>query len=277
MRLGGKIFEKTEGPAEWVAEVQRLGYRAAYCPVEAEADDATVRAYAEAAAKADILIAEVGAWSNTIGPDDEGRRANIAKCAKQLALAERIGARCCVNIVGSRGPQWNGPDPDNVSEATFDLIVEVMREIVDAAKPTRTHYTLEMMGWGLPDSAETYLDLIRAVDRKAFGAHLDPVNLVNSPRRYYNTRGLLEHTIRTLAPHIRSCHAKDVTLSGKHLVHLDECRPGQGVLDYATYLKELAKLDADTPLMLEHLPNAEEYDAAAAHIRAVAQQEGVAL
>ena len=34
---------------------------------------------------------------------------------------------------------------------------------------------------------------------------------------------------------------------------------------------------ADIPLMLEHLPNEEEYRAAGAHIRTVAAQEGVAL
>jgi sugar phosphate isomerase/epimerase len=277
MRLGGKVFEEAADPQAWAEAVRRLGYRAAYCPVDADADDETVRAYAEAASRADVVIAEVGAWSNTISPDEDERRANVAKCVRRLELAERIGARCCVNIVGSRGGQWNGPHPDNVSEATFDLIVQTVREIVDGVRPTRTAYTLEMMGWGLPDSAETYLELIRAVDRGGFGAHLDPVNLINSPRRYYDNARLLKHTIGALGPHIRSCHAKDVQLSGKHLVHLDEVRPGRGALDYGTYLRELAKLDADLPVMLEHLPDAGEYAAAAEHLRAVAAREGLSL
>ena len=277
MRLGGKIFQETSDPQAWAAAVRALGYRAAYCPVGAEADDDTVAAYARAADEADIVIAEVGAWSNTISPDDDVRRGNVAGCIEKLALAERIGARCCVNITGSRGEQWNGPHADNLSNETFDLVVGIVREIIDAVQPARTHYTLEMMSWAHPDSAEAYLDLIRAVDRERFGVHLDPVNIINCPRRYYANARLLEHTIRALAPHIRSCHAKDVTMSGKHLVHLDECRPGLGALDYATYLRELAALDGDTPLMLEHLPTAEEYAAAAAHIRAVAAKEKVAL
>lgn len=277
MRLGGKVFIEPSAPAEWVAELRRLGYRAAYCPVSAEDDDATVRAYVAAAAAADIVIAEVGAWSNSISADPAERRRNVDKCIRQLDLAERVGARCCVNIVGSRGGQWNGPHADNYAPETFDLIVETVREILDAVRPIRTSYTLEMMSWGLPDSAESYMQLLDAVDRPRFGVHLDPVNMINSPRRYYDNVRLLEETIRSLGPHIRSCHAKDVTLAGTHLVHLDECRPGLGNLDYRTYLRELARLDPDLPLMLEHLPSADEYDAAAAHLRAMAAQEGVVL
>ena len=37
------------------------------------------------------------------------------------------------------------------------------------------------------------------------------------------------------------------------------------------------RLDADVPLMLEHLPNEEEYRLAAAHIRSVAAKEGLSV
>ena len=277
MRLGGPVFEKTSDPQAWAAAVKALGYRAAYCPADADADDATVAAYAAAAAEADVVIAEVGAWSNSIASDEAARRQSLDKCIRQLGLAERIGARCCVNIAGSRGPVWHGPHADDVTKATFDLIVRTVREIVDAVQPTRTYYTLEMMQWVLPDSAESYLELIEAVDRERFGVHLDPVNLVNCPRRYFDTTSLLTDTIRALGPHVRSCHAKDVLLGGSAIVHLDEIRPGLGKLDYATYLRELDKLDPDTPLMMEHLPDAEQYAAAAQYIRSVADAEGVAL
>ena len=111
-------------------------------------DDATVAAYAEAARRADIVIAEVGAWSNPIDPDATKARAAVAKCAACLDLADRIGARCCVNIAGSRSAsRWDGPHPDNFSVGTFDLIVETTRAIIDAVKPRRSFYTLETMPW----------------------------------------------------------------------------------------------------------------------------------
>ena len=277
MRLGGPLVDSFDTPEGYVAAVRELGFAASYCPVDESADDDTVAAYAAAAAAAGIVIAEVGAWSNPISPDDAERAEALAQCKRKLDLAERIGARCCVNIAGSRGPKWDGPDADNYSEASFDLIVESVREIIDAVKPTRTAYTLEAMPWAPPDSPDSYLALLRAVDRPGFAVHLDPVNIVNSPARYYGSGALLRECFAKLGPHNRSVHAKDIVLSAKLTTHLDECRPGTGGLDYRTFLAEMAKLPADTPILLEHLSGAEEYRLAAEHVRAVAAEIGVSL
>ncbi|HEY3289363.1 MAG TPA: TIM barrel protein [Anaerolineae bacterium] len=277
MRLGGPIFEKYTSLSEWISALQKLGYRAAYCPVGEDAADDVIQAYAAAAHEADIVIAEVGAWSNTLSPDAAIRRNAMALCQRRLALADRIGARCCVNIAGSRGEQWDGPHPDNLAAATFDLIVQSVREIIDTVQPQHAFYTLETMPWMFPDSPESYADLIRAVNRKQFAAHLDPVNLINSPRRFYANRELLKECFTLFGAQIKSCHAKDIALSGKLTLHLDEARPGMGGLDYGTYLAELSRLDPDTPLMLEHLPTAADYELAANHIRHVARDAGLSL
>ncbi len=277
LRLGGPTFEKYNGPDEWVAVVKKLGYRAAYCPVGANASDDVVKAYARAAKRADIVIAEVGAWSNPISPDDKARREARQKCRTQLALADRIGANCCVNISGSRGKNWAGPSPDNLTDKTFDMIVETTRAIIDDVKPTRTYFTLEMMPWSYPDSADSYVQLVEAIDRKHFAVHLDPVNIVSSPQRYYSTGKLIRECFEKLGPHIRSCHAKDVLLDPKLVsTHLDEVRPGLGGLDYAVFLKELSKIP-NTPLMLEHLKGAEEYRLAAEYVRGVAKEAGLSF
>jgi sugar phosphate isomerase/epimerase len=274
LRLGGPIFEKYQDPDGWVQAVKRLGYSAAYCPVGADASDGVVKAYAIAAERADIVIAEVGAWSNPVSPDEKMRRAALAKCRSQLALADRIGARCCVNISGSRGELWDGPSEKNLTEETFDMIVETTRGIIDDVKPTRTYFTLETMPWAYPDSPDSYLRLFKAIDRKQFAVHLDPVNLVCSPQRYFANGHLIRECFEKLGPYIKSCHAKDILLQSKLTTHLDEVRPGLGGLDYAAFLRELTKIP-DTPLMLEHLPNAEEYRLAAEHIRSVARQLGL--
>lgn len=277
MRLGGPIFDATNEPAAWVQAVRAAGYRAAYCPLKPDADDATVRAYADAAARADIVIAEVGAWSNPLSPDETTRQAAIAHCQASLHLADRIGARCCVNITGSRGPKWDGPDPRDLTDETFYMIVQTVRDIIDTVQPTRTYYTLETMPWAYPDSVENYLDLLAAIDRPACAVHLDPVNLVCSPQRYFGNAALLRECFAKLGPHIRSCHAKDILLAPELTTHLSEVRPGLGALDYDVYLTELARLDPDTPLMLEHLTAEEDYRFAAEHIRSVAARNQIVL
>jgi len=225
----------------------------------------------------DLIVAEVGAWSNPLSPDEGTRREAIRLCQERLALADTVRARCCVNIAGSRGEQWDGPHPDNLTGATFDLIVDTVRTIIDAVKPTRTFYTLEPMPWMYPDSADSYLALIQAIDRPRFAVHLDPVNLISSPRLFFDNAALIRECFAKLGPFIKSCHAKDIQLSGKLTVHLDEVRPGLGALDYRTLLRELDRLDPDMPLLLEHLPREEDYALAADYVRLVAQDIGVSL
>ncbi|MBI5725129.1 MAG: sugar phosphate isomerase/epimerase [Planctomycetes bacterium] len=277
MRLGGPLIQKYENPDQWVAAVRALGYRAAYCPVGMDVPEDSIRAYSSAAAKADIVIAEVGAWSNPLGPDIATRTAALEKCKKALALADAIGARCCVNIAGSRGSKWDGPDERDLTAETFGLIVDSVRDIIDSVRPKRTFYTLEPMPWMYPDSAQAYLDLLKAIDRKAFAVHFDPVNLICSPQRYFGNSEIIRDFTARLGPHIKSCHAKDILLQDRLTAHLDEVRPGCGKLDYRTYLAEIAKLPGDIPVMLEHLPSAEEYAAAANHIRQIAKMEGLDL
>lgn len=277
MRLGGPVFSKAGDPESWVSAVTAEGYRAAYCPVAPDTDDQTVDAYAEAARRADVVIAEVSAWSNPLSPDRETAAAALEHCKASLALADRIGACCCVNIAGSCGEKWDGPHAADLTEATFDRIVAVVREIIDTVKPARTFYTLEAMPWMYPDSAEAYLRLIKAIDRKAFAVHLDPVNLVCSPQRYFSNRVLIEECFAKLGAYIKSCHAKDIVLREDLTVHLDEVRPGRGHLDYGAFLRALDRLDADVPLMLEHLADEGDYRVAASHVREVAAAEGLKL
>ncbi len=260
--LGGPVFGDTSSPEKWIEAVKSAGYRAAYCPLKPEDDIQTIRAYEQAAEKAGIVIAETGAWSNPMNKNEEERKKAIEKCINELELADNIGARCCVNIVGSRGDVWDGHDPQNFTDETFEMIVETTRMIIDAVKPKRTFYTLESMPWMFPDTTDNYLRLYKAIDRKGFGVHFDPVNMINSPYKYYENGELIKEFFQKLGPHIKSCHAKDITMHQKLTLHLDEVVIGEGNLNYDVYLTELANLPNEIPLMLEHLNTQEEYVAA---------------
>ena len=277
MRLGGNLFEDCSNPDLWISALRKSGYSAAYCPVNNSQSDDVIQDYEKAAEAAGVIIAEVGAWSNPMSPDEKMRREALSKCQNQLALADKIGAKCCVNIAGSRGEQWDGHHPDNLTEETFDLIVETVRKIIDAVKPKRTFYTLETMPWMYPDSADSYVKLIKAIDRKHFAAHFDPVNLICSPQRYYKSGALIRECFAKFGKYIKSCHAKDIALSENLTTHLDEVRAGLGNLDYSVFLSEIDKLSPDIPLMVEHLKTEEEYKLAGDYIRSVAKEVGVTI
>lgn len=278
IRLGGPVFKKYNNPEEWISALKDLDYKAAYCPVQPGESSDRIAQYKNAAKKADIIIAEVGAWSNPIDVDETKRKAALEKCINSLQLADEIGANCCVNISGSLNPEeWAGPNKDNLTTETFDLIVETTRKIIDAVNPKNTFYALETMPWSYPDSVESYEKLIEAIDRKQFGVHLDPVNLVISPQVYFKNGEMISEAIKKLGPYIKSCHAKDILLLDNELTpHLPEVRAGLGNLNYAVFLKELSKLD-NIPLMMEHLNSAEDYNLAAKYIRTIAKQNDIFL
>jgi sugar phosphate isomerase/epimerase len=276
VRLGGPLDTKSNDPEEMALAYRKVGYRAAYCPDVKLEDKDRIHAISAAFAKHDVAIAEVGRWCNLLEADEAKRKTNMENVTNGLALAEEIGARCCVNIAGSYNTkEWFGPHPDNLSKKFFDAVVENARKIVDAVNPKRAKFSYEMMGWSIPDSADAYLNLIKAIDRKGFGVHLDPCNAVNCPERFYKNTDLLNECFDKLGQWIVSCHAKDLTWDIEMNVHFREVRPGQGSLDYATYLKRLTALPTDAPLMIEHLPSAEEFDAARKYLLEFGAKNGV--
>jgi sugar phosphate isomerase/epimerase len=278
IRLGGPSFAKTDDPEAMALAHRALGYRAAYCPGVGIKDTDRIRALSEAFAKHDVVIAEVGRWCNLLDADPEKRRQNLETVTEGLALAEAIGARCCVDIAGSFSTtSWFGPHPDNLTPKAFDAIVENARKIIDAVKPKRARFSYEVMGWALPDSPDSYVKVVKAVDRAAFGVHLDPCNLVNSPEKFYHNTGLLNECFDKLGRWIVSCHAKDLTWDVEMNVHFREVAPGKGSLDYATYLRRVAELPQNAPLMLEHLSTAEEYAGAREHIFEVGRKAGLSF
>jgi sugar phosphate isomerase/epimerase len=149
----------------------------------------------EGGTNADILLSEVGAWfNNPIHLDAAIASKSIAKCQQALADAERIEALCAVNIVGSCNPeQWDGPHPKNLTRETFDAVVQSTRAIVDGVRPRRAKYVLETMPWIFPDSPESYLELLKAIDRDTVGVHLDIANMVNCPTRLFNNTAFIHH------------------------------------------------------------------------------------
>lgn len=278
IRLGGPVFGAPPDPEGLALAHRKLGYRAAYCPGVSLDDKERIRDMAAAFAKHDVVIAEVGRWVNLLDADPAKRQKNLQLVTEGLALAEAIGARCCVDIAGSFNEKvWFGPHPDNFSQRFFDAAVENARKIIDAVKPARTKFCYEMMGWAIPHNPDVYLKLIKAIDRPAFGVHLDPCNLINSPERFYNTTALLNECFDKLGPWIVSCHAKDLTWDVEMNVHFREVTVGTGTIDFATYLKRLATLPGDAPLMIEHMPNAEEYDKSRRHLLELGKKLAVAF
>lgn len=277
MKLGGPIVERFDTPEAWAQCVLDARFAAVPCPVDCRAPMEEAREYVSQAERIGVTIAEVGVWRNPIAPDDEQRREALAYAKAQLAFADEIGANCCVNIVGAAGPRWDGAYPENYSEATYALIVDSIREIIDAVRPVRTYYTIEPMPWMVPDGPDAYVKLLRDVDRPRLAVHMDFVNMINSAPRCLFAEDFIDECFRKLGPYIKSIHAKDVLLEAPFTTMIREVAPGKGRLNYARVLRAIHTLGPTTPVLLEHLDSTQAYRDAYDHVAGAAREHNIPI
>ncbi len=276
MRLGGTVCY--EGISEFEAKLTASGFRAITAPFSCHTPRAEINRYMEIAQKHDVLIAEIGVWQN---PFDKDRgRENLEYAQRQLQLADELGIPCCVNIAGTTSEAgWDAADPANFSAEMYERTVSSIRKIIDGAAPKKAFYSIEPMPWMVPDGPDEYLQLIRDVDRKQFGVHMDFVNMINCPRRYLAAADFIEECFRKLSPRILSTHLKDTWMDPLKLTTvLTECSPGEGSLDFVQILRILDRyLEADAPVLLEHMSTFEEYQKAYRYVAEKAKEAGIRI
>lgn len=292
MRLGApfaaEVFAgETDDPAALAKGHRAKGYGAAFCPEISLKDPGHIRAVETAFAAEDVLIAELHGLTsfegagNLIDPDSEKRAAWHEHLCERFAQADEVGARCFLEMPGTCDPNsFYMPHPNNLTDECRDMIVERVREVIDAVRPRRTKFALEMMPFIHPSDPDSYVELLKAVDRESFGVHLDPVNILNSPDRCFNNGKLIKECFDKLGGAILSCHVKDVTLlPASFPIGIEQCRTGTGLVDYRTYLSELNRLPPDTPLMTEPMPGMQErdYDLARDYVTGVAAEMGLSF
>ena len=259
MRLGTSSPLKHDSAEEWAKKQVALGCRSVVFPLSSDDPEEMIKEYVEAAKANDLLIAEVGIWRNAMSADPDDRKAQRDYCVRQLQLADRIGARCAVNVAGAMGPRWDGHYKENFTEETRTEIVKMVQEIIDRAEVTNTYFTLEPMPWMIPTGPVDYVRLLEEVNRDRFAVHMDIINMTNSFDRYYGAEKFIDRCVELLGSKIRSCHIKDVHLKEEYTFQLEECAPGKGEYPLRYYVQKVNAIDPDMPVILEHLNTDEEY------------------
>ncbi len=260
MRLGISSSLHHENPKQWAEQLKNLGCKSVVFPLNCNDSKERIDAYVNAARENDLTIAEVGIWNNMLDSDPEKRKSNIDYNIRQLILADEIGAACAVNVAGTPyGPRWDGGYRENFSPETFDMTVEAVQYILKQADVKNTFFSIESMPWMIPSSPEEYFKLIKAVNHPRFGAHLDIVNMITSPRKYFFNDEFIRKCFEILKGRICSCHLKDIRLKEEFTFQLQECAVGEGTLDVELFAKLATLENPDMPMIIEHLTTDEEY------------------
>lgn len=268
MKLGISSRLEHTTPQDWASKHKALGLESVVFPVSYLDGEDSVMAYKKAADDAGLTIAEVGIWRNTLAADPQERRQWIDYSIQQVRMADEIGAKCCVNVVGTPyGPRWDGGYRNNFSKELWRMAINMIREIIDTARPKHTKFCIESMPWMIPSTPDEYLKLIEEVDRTEFGTHLDVVNMITSPQKYFFNDEFLHECFEKLKGTICSCHLKDIRLKEEYTFQLEECACGKGTLDLELYSRLANKENPDMPMIIEHLTADEEYAASVEYVR----------
>lgn len=260
MRIGLASGLQHETPEQWAQQLAGLGCKAAVFPVDYTQPDHVIADYVSAAEKYDLVIAEVGIWNNVLAADPAERSAARERAEGQLRMADEIGAGCCVNITGTYGgPVWDGGYPENLTKQCWEEIVKYTRDLLDTVKPVRTEYSVEPMPWMYPTGPDEYLQLLNDVDRPGFAIHLDLINMINCPQRYFFMDDFMQECFDKMGTKIRSCHLKDIILKRKLTFQLEETALGSGILNVEKLVTLINQYNPDMPLIIEHLTTDEEY------------------
>lgn len=259
MNLGTSSPLAHKGPDDWAAKHKELGLKAINFHLTCEDNLKTIDRYVRKASQYGLIIAEVGVWKNTLSPDEDERKEAIRYAIGQLELADCIGARCCVNILGARGERWDGAYKSNYLDETRQMGIKVIREIIDAVNPKNTFFTIESMPWMVPDGPDDYLRLLEEVDRDRFAVHLDIFNWMTTPQRYFFNEDFIDECFEKLGDKVKSCHLKDVKLMDEYTLRFCETYPGDGGINIKHLIEKGLSYDAEMTYIIEHLDTDEEY------------------
>ena len=198
-----------------------------------------------------------GYWQCLIHPDETERKKAVRTVQEALRVAGDIGARGIDTGPGSMNPTgpWN-PHPDNWSQRSKEQLIKSLRECAKAAADNQVYLSLEGHQLVVLENEEVTKEILDAVDSPWVRSDLDPANWVTL-KTVYRTGEYIDRIFDTLGKHIVSGHAKDITLTNEHTLHLPTRAPGKGMLDFKAYIRRMEALDPEYPLIVEGAQEAE--------------------
>lgn len=210
-------------------------------------------------------------------PDRTVRRAVIDKIKSGNRMVRWMHGGAHLLRPGSLNPagSWT-PHPDNHTPESMDRFVESLREIGADAEANGVTVVVECHVVSIMRSPDVCAEVVERVGSPSIRLVMDPVNHFESIHQAFNGARHLHYMFDVLGQISPIGHAKDLHVGNELVTHLDETAPGEGVLDYVTFLTRFQEFNPDGYLLIEHIP-LDRIPAAVAYIRRMADQAGVEI
>ncbi len=215
-------------------------------------------------------------YFNVVDPDVDRRRRGEARMQMFFENWKRFGSPIVCTETGTfnADSQWMEA-PENYTEEGYQQCKAAFAKLVRAAEKTGAIVAIEPYWRNVIDSAERAERLLNEIASPSFKLIMDPCNYFRN-EDCERVRPMLDDIFKRVGKHTILAHAKDVKPAEKGS---ETPAPGKGVLDYPYYLKLLAGLGKDLPLLIEHLtlddvPRARDF--VREQMRKASNQEGTA-
>ncbi len=199
-----------------------------------------------------------GAYECIISPDETIRQSGVRTAQALIQAAAQLGAQM-VGIrptsLNPRGAWW--PHPDNDAPETEARLVRSLRDITSACDGHGVPIALECHVTTTLKSVEAVRRVVEATRSPWVKVNMDPVNFISDIWAAHHTTDLVNHLFDVLGPFIAAAHIKDVYVEDRHVVHISETIPGDGIFDFATLFRRFEALLPDGYGFIEHLPESQ--------------------
>ncbi len=280
IRLGGHLRQlENESLTEMVEKIREGGVTGVKTLPEPwnSMNDSELTELRDALKKYDVVVFEVGGYTNMIHPDRAVRQKNLKHLATCIETADKINCPMVGTISGSCDPvNFFNVHPDNWTEQTWRLLVASMKQVLRDTSGMKASIGMEAQVTTNIDGPKANKRLLDDVVDPRCAVNLDPVNMIHL-YNYFHTTELINECFDLLGENILGCYAKDTYIwPDKQTVHVQEVCTGRGVMDYETYLVRLSRMKWSRTLLPEHIPQ-DQYPEAYAYIRKMAEKVGVKI
>lgn len=236
--------------------VRDLGFSGVFTRFRQNDPHSTTRA--EAQGFRDLLAGEnlrlfqaTGYWQNLVTGDENLRRESVRTLQAALRLAGWLGARGIDTGPGSMSPHgpW-APHPANWTPLARRQLIRSLREAAPAAADAGVYLSVEAHQTVTLESPEVTLDVLNAVDSPWVRLDYDSANWLNL-RTAWQSGAAIDQHFDLLGDHVVSCHAKDVFVEPRLVIHISDGCAGHGLVDFHTLCRRMHRLSPDYPIIIE--------------------------
>lgn len=218
-------------------------------PMPEEIDPAVCYAIRAAVEDRQLLMASISGTFNMAHPDAQYRRDMLRRFRTLAAACPALGVKIISLCTGTRDPEdkWRA-HPDNRSPEAWSDMRQSLDEALQAAEQHDLILGVETEVANVIDTPQKARQLLDEVDSPRLKIIMDAANLFHAGE-LDRMQEVIDRAIDLLAEDIVLAHAKDLNRDGE----AGQMAAGTGLLDYDHYLRRLADIGFDGPVLLHSL------------------------